>query len=116
MVLVLVNNQIGIPCSTTVGVRQGCLLYPVLFNIFVDKIMQDTLKYHDSTISIGGRHISNLRFADDIDLIADLSNELQNIKDSLAKHASIYGMEISHEKSNILVNDPDPNKCNPSKQ
>ena len=43
-----------------------------------------------------------------------LSNELQKLlnSDSLAKSASRYGMEISHEMSNILVNDPDPNKCN----
>ena len=55
--LVLVHNQ-GDTLSTTVGVRRGCLLCPMVFNIFLEKIMQDTLKYHDSTISIGGRRIS----------------------------------------------------------
>ena len=30
----------------------------------------------------------------------------------LTKSASRYGMEISHEKSKICVNDPDPNKDN----
>ena len=74
--------------------------------------MQDTLKDHDSTLSIGGRPISNLCFADDIDLIAGSYNELQNLTDSLAKNAYRYGMEISYEKSKIQVNDPDPNKCN----
>ena len=86
---VLVNNQIGYPFSTKVGVRQGSLLSPVLFNIFVEKIMQDTLEYHDSTHSIG-----NLSFADDTDLIAGSSNGLQKLTDSLAKNASRYGMEI----------------------
>ena len=28
------------------------------------------------------------------------------------KSASSYGMDISYKKSNMLVNDPDPNKCN----
>ena len=56
--LVLVHNQIGDTLSTTVGVRRGCLLCPMVFNIFLEKIMQDTLKYHDSTISNGGRRIS----------------------------------------------------------
>ena len=50
--------------------------------------MQDTLTDHDSTIYIGGRPISNLRFADDIDLIAGSYNELQNLTDSIAKNAS----------------------------
>ena len=32
--------------------------------------MHNTLENHKSTISIGGRSIYNLRFADDIDLLA----------------------------------------------
>ena len=59
-----------------------------------------------------GRCISNLRFADDINFIANISNELQKITYSLAKSASRYGMEISHKKGEILVNDPDPNEVN----
>ena len=74
--------------------------------------MQDTLNDHDSTISIGDRPISNLRYPDDIDLIAGSSNELQKLTLSLAKSSFIYGMEISHERSKILINDPDLNKCN----
>ena len=80
--------------------------------------MQDTLKDHDSTIYIyiyiyiGCRPISNISFAYDIVLIAGSSNELQKLTDLLAKNVSRYGMEISHEKSKILINDPDPNKDN----
>ena len=74
--------------------------------------MKDTLKDYDSTISIGYRPISNLRFPDDIELIAGSSNELQKLRDSLEKSSSIYTMEMSHNNSNILVYDPDPNKCN----
>ena len=38
-------------------------IYLVLFHIFMEQIMQDTLQNHKSTISVGGREISNLRFA-----------------------------------------------------
>ena len=75
---VLLTNQISPTLCTKVGVRQGCLLSPQLFNIFLERIMQVTLQNHESSIKIGGRPISNLRFADDIDLLAGSEAELQS--------------------------------------
>ena len=92
-------------------VNVSCYLLCYL-TYFLEKIMQDTLKEHGSTISIGGISINNLHFADDIDLIVGLSNKLQKYTDSLAKSASRYRIEISHEKIKILFNYPDPNKDN----
>ena len=63
---VLLNSQIGDVFPTTVGVRQGYLLSPVLFNLFLENMMRRTILEFSSTISIGGRPTSNLRFADDI--------------------------------------------------
>ena len=58
--------------------------------------MLNTLHEYTSTISIGGRHISNLRLADDIDLIAGSNRELQELTNLTKAH----GMEISQEKRN----------------
>ena len=38
---VLFNSSIGDWFRTTVGVQQGCLLSPILFNIFLERIMAD---------------------------------------------------------------------------
>ena len=100
---VLINNVTGNFFDTTVGIRQGCLLSPVLFNIFLEQIMINTLHEHTSTISIGGHNISNLRFADDIDLIAGSNTELQVLTNRLAETSKAHGMEISHEKSKKMV-------------
>ena len=67
---VLFNGSKGDWFRTTVGVRQGCLLSPTLFDIFLERIMTDALEDHEGTVNIGGRTISNLRFADDIDGLA----------------------------------------------
>ena len=43
------------------------LTAPILFNIFLEKIMADALEDDEGTVSTGGRTITNLRFADDSD-------------------------------------------------
>ena len=64
--------------EATVGVLQGCLLSPTLFNIFLERIMTGALEDHEGTVSIGGRTITNLRSADDIDVLGGDEEERQN--------------------------------------
>ena len=54
---VLFNDSTGEWFRTTVGVRQGRLLSPTLFNIFLERIMFEALADHEGSVSI--------RFADD---------------------------------------------------
>ena len=82
---VLIYNVTGNFFDKTLGVRQGCLLSPVLINIFLEQIMINTLHEHTSTMSIGGRNISNLIFADDIDIIAGSNTVLQVLTNRLAE-------------------------------
>ena len=51
---VLINNIQGNTFKTTVGVHQGFLQSPVLFNVFLEEIMADIQNNHTSSISIGG--------------------------------------------------------------
>ena len=76
IIAIIFNSIQGQMFKTTVGVRQGCLLSPVLFNLFLEEIMAGNQDEHIYTISIGGRNLSNLRFADDIDLLAGSNDEL----------------------------------------
>ena len=82
---VQMNGSIGECFRATVGVRQGCLLSPTLFNIFFERIMSDALEEHDGKVSIGGKNITNLRFAYDIDALAEEEQELEALVESLHK-------------------------------
>ena len=75
---VLLNGSIGDWFRTTVGVRQGCLLSTTPFNIFLERILADALEDHKGTVSIGCRTITNLRSADDIDVLGGDEEERQN--------------------------------------
>ena len=92
---VLFNRSIGDWFRTTVGVRQECLHSPTLFNIFMEMIMTDALEDHEGTVSIGGRTITNVRFADDIDGLAGEREELAKSAERLDKASTAYGMEVS---------------------
>ena len=89
---VLYNGNTGVWFGTTVGVRLGCLLSPTLFNIFLEKIMTDALENHEGTVKIGGRIITNLRFADDIDGLAGKEEELENFVKKVETASTVYGM------------------------
>ena len=70
--------------------------------------MSDALEEHDGTVSIGGRNITNLRFADDIDALAEEEEEPKALVESLDKIYNLqntrYKMEISAEKTKLMTN------------
>ena len=99
---VFFSSSIGDLFRTTVGVRQGCLLSPTLFDR--ERVMTDALEEHEGTVSTGGRTITNLRFADDIDGLAGEEEELANLVERLDKASTAYGMEINAEKTKLMTN------------
>ena len=66
--------------------------------------MTNTLEDHEGTVSIGGRTITNLRFADDIDGLAGEEEELANLLEHFDKASIAYGLKISAEKTNLMTN------------
>ena len=63
-----------------------------LFNIFLERIITDASEDHESTVSIGGRTITNLRFADDIDGLAREEEELANLLERLDKASTALSL------------------------
>ena len=100
---VLFNGSTEDCFQTTVGVRKGCLLSSTLFNIFLKRIMTDALEDHEGTVSIGGKIITKLLFADDIDGLAREGEELAKLVERLDETSTDYSMEISAEKTRLMT-------------
>ena len=62
--------------------------------------MSDALEELDGKVSIGGRNITNLQFADGIDALAEEEQDLEALVESLDKTCTRYKMKISAEKPN----------------
>jgi len=58
------------------GIRQGCPLSPILFNLFINDILDGCEKFG---VSIGNKRCCGGLFADDIVLIAPSSKKLQRL-------------------------------------
>ena len=101
---VLFNGSTGEWFRTTVGVRQGCLLSPTLFNSFLERIMCEALDYHGGSVSIGGRLITNFRFVDDIVVNAEEEEEVCVLIDRLDRITTRYKMEIGPDKTKVMTN------------
>ena len=62
------------------GVHQGGILSPCLFNLYAEYIMRNARLGESQTgIKIAGRNINNLRYADDITLMAEDEEELNSL-------------------------------------
>ena len=83
----------------------GCLLSLTLFNIFLERIMCETLDDHEDNISTGGRLITNFRFADDIVVNAE-EEEAGVLVDRLDTTTTRYKMAIGQDKTKVLTNNP----------
>ena len=98
---VLFNGSTGEWFRTTVGVRQGCLLSPTLFNIFLERIICEALDDH---VSIGGQLITSFRFADDVVVNAEEEEEAGVLVDRLDRTTTKYKMEIGQDKTKVMIN------------
>ena len=97
------DNNIGDSFRTTTGVRQGCLLSPTLFNIFLERIKAGGLGDREGTVNTGCRTIADLRFADVIDGLVGQEQELVKLVNHLEVAYMAYDMQISAEKTQSMA-------------
>ncbi|PIC11825.1 hypothetical protein B9Z55_028821 [Caenorhabditis nigoni] len=96
------------PVTIKRGVRQGCVLSPLLFNAVLEQVF-NSLQWdekHEYSIGINGDRLTNLRYADDIALIAHDRDTMQKMVDELIQESKKVGLVINKKKNVAMTNLP----------
>ena len=80
------------------GVRQGCCLSPILFNLYSECLTKEALEGLGD-FKIGGQIIHTVKYAYELVLLAKEENVLQDMIDKLIEIGRCYGMELNVEKT-----------------
>jgi len=84
------------------GVRQGCLLSPLLFNVCIEELIQEAMEKPGQGVNVGSTVLKAIRFADDQAVVADTEKGLQEIMDVLQAVSKDYNMTISFKKTKVM--------------
>ena len=88
--------------KSSVGLRQGCLLSPFLFNIALDYALKEAIKQLKPLQELNG--LPNfIAYADDLATLADSRTNMQHQIDVMARALAMLGMKLSIEKTKWML-------------
>ena len=101
-VKIRIENKESEPAYIGRGVRQGCILSPILFSIYTETIMKEALEDIEEGVKIGGRQIKDIRFADDQVVLAETKEGIQRLMDALNNTIAKYNMKMNIKKTKSM--------------
>ena len=86
------------------GVHQGYILSPCLFNLYAEYITRSAgLDEAQAGIKIARRNIDNLRYADDITLMAESKEKLKSLLMKVKEESEKAGLKLNIQKTKIMA-------------
>ena len=77
---------------------------PCIFNLYSEYITRNTgLEETQAGIKIAGRNINNLRYADDITLMAESEEELKSLLTKVKEESEKVGLKLNIQKTKIMA-------------
>ena len=102
MASIKIGDKYSEPFQTNKGVRQGCVLSPLLFNIFLSDI-QEKFDNCGDNIQLGHEEISCLIWADDILILSESEAGLQRKLNNLSAYCKVNKLEVNTDKTKVMT-------------
>ena len=88
--------------NSNLGLKQGCPLSPILFNLYIDDI-KHIFDDQCDPIEFQGIHLSHFLYADDLVIISSTAEGLQKSLDNLHNYSKKKSLSISIKKSKTMI-------------
>ena len=83
------------------------MLSPCLFILYAEYVMRNAgLEEVQAGIKIAGININNLRYADDITLMAESEEELKSLLMKVKEKSEKVGLKLNFQKTKIMASGP----------
>ena len=93
------------------GVRQGCLLSPLLFSLYINDLVNHLETDGAQGVELWDIRLCAMLYADDLILMAENENDLKLQMQALGSYIEKWNMEINPKKSKVMIfNDPKKRK------
>ena len=99
------GDQFSSPISVTSGVRQGGILSPVLFNLYVDTLIK-SLRKSDLGCHFHNMFVGCIMYADDLLLISASLVDLQCMIDNCCTVGAQLGIQFNYSKCKCMIIGP----------
>jgi hypothetical protein len=97
------RNKVSEAFQNNIGVKQGCQLFPVLFNLYINDIEEEILSVRHHAPNLNGVEIPILLYADDLVLISQTKIGLQKMLQALESFCDKWKLEVNIEKTKVMV-------------
>ena len=102
-----INTLLSRKVKIKQGVRQGCILSPILFNLYSEEVVNKALE-NDKGIVVNGKGFTNIRYANDTVILADSKHSLQRMLNNIVRVCKDSGMELNDKKTKVMVIEKKP--------
>ena len=96
------GKKTSAPFTVESGLRQGCMLSPILFNLVLEMAIRATAHIHQGAL-INNQHINLMAYADDVVILSETERGLSEVCTPFTEMGKRVGLECNQSKTKILL-------------